>query len=139
MYSLLLSIMLICSYLLPSFIFGTQRQCWVSIEYLWDLTTDFHSSIDRIEDSAIFLKPERVVLREGEILIQNEEGDEYSLHSLSYTDEIDTPRAQLIKNKDLIKVWICTNPHCQKAHYYKPQKCESCGITTFIVRYFPKK
>jgi hypothetical protein len=93
------------------------------------------TSVEKIEEGKIFLKPERVSLYRGRIYVEGEYGEAIALSSI-HSDESGIFILAGEKRPRTTPVWTCRK--CTKTHYYEPRTCERCDNTTFIVRFMPK-
>lgn len=90
-------------------------------------------AIDHVEGDRCFIKPDKIVLLEGEVYVVNDGGGLVSFpmvcfsRSGAYLPLSASPRPS--------PIWICSK--CTLAHYYPPTICErrGCEGVHFIVRY----
>lgn len=116
-----------CVFLLASTtVYGNNTQ---NQDILDNLCINAQSSIEKVERGKVYLKPENLWLKQEQIYVLGEYGDVIRLpHLLSDADGF-----YLAKDNRTV-IYICAD--CTRAYRnYKPDKCEVCWGTNFIVRF----
>lgn len=112
--------------LVNSLVYGNEVQ---NQDILDHLCKEAQSSIERVEHGKVFLRSENLWLNQGQIFVMGEQGNAIRLPYLFSDDN----GPYLMKDKRTT-IYICSN--CTKAYYnYKPDRCEQCWGTNFLVRF----
>lgn len=126
MFSTLVGSVLLAFLGVGSLVYGNESQ---NQEILDKICERAQASIERIEREKVFLRSDSLWLYHDQMFVIGEYGDLICLPILSYEDK----GFYLIKDHRNT-IYICSS--CTKAYYnYKPDKCEVCWGTNFIVRF----
>lgn len=124
------SIFILSSLSVISTVCANENHCDHNLSQILDHA---QTAIDKIDGHKVFLKPEKIYLYEGSILLESDHGEAIKLPHI-YSNQLglyldDSTFA------NRVKTWICT--HCTKAYPYDPIRCERCHKSDFIIRYLP--
>ena len=91
------------------------------------------SAVCYVESDKVYLHHNRVYFDEGRIFL---DGESNIAIQLPYICSNETGLyLQSDMTHQMITIWICANPHCQRKYYYEPSRCLTCGNSFFNVRY----
>jgi hypothetical protein len=84
-----------------------------------------YSSIARIEEGKIFLKPERLILKSGKIYIEDVNGAEFAIPAVFSSEDI--PPYMQVGDSTIFNMWKC---QCGTWNHKwdHPTHCWHCGL-----------
>ena len=112
---------------LSSLVYATDHQ---NQDILNAICDHAQAAIEGVEGDKVFLRPENVCLYNGKIYVAGDRSGEAVRIPHLFSDE---NGLYLAKDKKTT-IYICRS--CTKAYYnYKPDRCEQCLGTDFLVRF----